>query len=114
MAANSLHHGGQQRAPPGLAVPRPVGGLVDHGGPLNVIRAAAVAAAATGSGPVTTSGTGIDEGDIGGGGNGTGGSGVVVDDPKVELESGDLWERFYELGTEMVITKSGRLVYHHI
>lgn len=32
----------------------------------------------------------------------------VDDDPKVELESKDLWERFHRLGTEMVITKSGR------
>lgn len=32
----------------------------------------------------------------------------IKDDPKVELESRDLWERFHSLGTEMVITKSGR------
>lgn len=32
----------------------------------------------------------------------------VEDDPKVLLESKDLWERFHNLGTEMVITKSGR------
>ncbi len=32
----------------------------------------------------------------------------VVDDPKVTLEGKDLWEKFYKLGTEMVITKSGR------
>ena len=32
----------------------------------------------------------------------------IEDDPKVMLESKDLWERFYQLGTEMVITKSGR------
>lgn len=32
----------------------------------------------------------------------------VEDDPKVSLESKDLWERFHTLGTEMVITKSGR------
>ena len=58
----------------------------------------------------------------GGGGPGsTGGHGVprplraiqpeedgVVDDPKVTLEGKDLWERFHKLGTEMVITKSGR------
>lgn len=35
----------------------------------------------------------------------------IKDDPKVELESRDLWDRFHSLGTEMVITKSGRLVY---
>ena len=32
----------------------------------------------------------------------------VQDDPKVELDCKDLWERFHGLGTEMVITKSGR------
>ncbi len=34
----------------------------------------------------------------------------VKDDPKVSLEGRDLWRRFAELGTEMVITKSGRSV----
>ncbi|KOB79107.1 Uncharacterized protein OBRU01_01131 [Operophtera brumata] len=39
----------------------------------------------------------------------------VVDDPKVTLEGKDLWEKFHKLGTEMVITKSGRSVrpQHH-
>ena len=32
----------------------------------------------------------------------------VVDDPKVTLESKELWDKFHKLGTEMVITKSGR------
>lgn len=32
----------------------------------------------------------------------------VQDDPKVTLEGKDLWEKFHNLGTEMVITKSGR------
>jgi len=32
----------------------------------------------------------------------------VKDDPKVELECKELWDRFHGLGTEMVITKSGR------
>lgn len=32
----------------------------------------------------------------------------VKDDPKVDLEAKDLWDRFHDLGTEMVITKSGR------
>ncbi len=32
----------------------------------------------------------------------------VHDDPKVELESKDLWTQFHSFGTEMVITKSGR------
>ena len=35
----------------------------------------------------------------------------VVDDPKVELDDRELWARFNECGTEMVITKSGRLVF---
>lgn len=34
----------------------------------------------------------------------------VQDDPKVTLESKDLWEKFHVFGTEMVITKSGRSV----
>lgn len=34
----------------------------------------------------------------------------VVDDPKVTLEGKDLWTKFHKLGTEMVITKSGRYV----
>ncbi|XP_055590457.1 optomotor-blind protein-like [Uranotaenia lowii] len=32
----------------------------------------------------------------------------VVDDPKVTLEGKELFEKFHKLGTEMVITKSGR------
>ncbi len=32
----------------------------------------------------------------------------VHDDPKVELESKELWDQFHENGTEMVITKTGR------
>lgn len=32
----------------------------------------------------------------------------VIDDPKVTLEGKELWEKFHKLGTEMVITKSGR------
>lgn len=35
----------------------------------------------------------------------------VQDDPKVELESKELWEQFNQLGTEMVITKSGRRMF---
>lgn len=34
----------------------------------------------------------------------------VQDDPKVTLESKELWMQFHQLGTEMVITKSGRWV----
>lgn len=32
----------------------------------------------------------------------------VKDDPKVTLEAKELWQQFHQLGTEMVITKSGR------
>lgn len=32
----------------------------------------------------------------------------VQDDPKVTLEAKELWQQFHLLGTEMVITKSGR------
>ncbi|XP_064459990.1 T-box transcription factor TBX3-like isoform X2 [Ornithodoros turicata] len=35
----------------------------------------------------------------------------VQDDPKVTLEGKDLWGRFHELGTEMIITKSGRRMF---
>ena len=32
------------------------------------------------------------------------------DDAKVDLENMDLWDSFHQFGTEMVITKTGRLV----
>ena len=32
----------------------------------------------------------------------------VQDDPKVTLEAKELWEQFHKIGTEMVITKTGR------
>jgi hypothetical protein len=35
----------------------------------------------------------------------------VDDQPKVELEAKELWNSFHELGTEMVITKSGRRMF---
>ena len=34
--------------------------------------------------------------------------------PECTLESKELWEKFSELGTEMIITKTGRLVFHLI
>ena len=34
----------------------------------------------------------------------------VSDDPAVKLEASQLWEQFHHIGTEMVITKSGRSV----
>jgi hypothetical protein len=35
----------------------------------------------------------------------------VHDDPKVTLEQKELWDQFHKLGTEMVITKSGRQMF---
>ncbi|KAI1903655.1 hypothetical protein AGOR_G00029440 [Albula goreensis] len=35
----------------------------------------------------------------------------VEDDPKVNLEAKDLWDQFHKIGTEMVITKSGRRMF---
>uniref|UniRef100_A0A1I7XA34 T-box domain-containing protein n=1 Tax=Heterorhabditis bacteriophora TaxID=37862 RepID=A0A1I7XA34_HETBA len=35
----------------------------------------------------------------------------VQDDPKVELDDQELWNRFSSFGTEMVITKSGRRIF---
>lgn len=32
------------------------------------------------------------------------------DDINVELQMRELWQRFFELGTEMIITKAGRYV----
>ena len=34
----------------------------------------------------------------------------VKDDPGADLEGNELWKQFHKLGTEMVITKSGRSV----
>ena len=36
---------------------------------------------------------------------------IENDNVKVELQMRELWQRFYELGTEMIITKAGRFVY---
>lgn len=30
------------------------------------------------------------------------------EEPRVELQGSDLWKRFHEIGTEMIITKAGR------
>lgn len=30
------------------------------------------------------------------------------EDPRVDLQGSDLWKRFHEIGTEMIITKAGR------
>merc|ERR1719410_261991 len=35
----------------------------------------------------------------------------VQDDPKVNLEAKELWEQFHKIGTEMVITKTGRQMF---
>ena len=32
----------------------------------------------------------------------------INEDPQVNLESQELWQQFHDIGTEMVITKSGR------
>ncbi|XP_023615115.1 T-box transcription factor TBX18 isoform X2 [Myotis lucifugus] len=32
--------------------------------------------------------------------------------PRVDLQGAELWKRFHEIGTEMIITKAGRYVYH--
>lgn len=98
-------------SPPGNGPPTPNGSpfitaedmLTSH-----QMAAAAAAAAAAVSGGNSTTGTGAptirppfepeDDG--------------IEDDPKVTLESKDLWEKFHSLGTEMVITKSGRRYVH--
>ncbi|XP_061660273.1 T-box transcription factor TBX2b-like isoform X2 [Syngnathoides biaculeatus] len=36
---------------------------------------------------------------------------LLCDEPKVTLESQDLWNEFHKMGTEMVITKSGRRMF---
>ncbi|XP_041855788.1 T-box transcription factor TBX3-like isoform X2 [Melanotaenia boesemani] len=36
---------------------------------------------------------------------------IAEDDPKIYLESSDLWGQFHKCGTEMVITKSGRRMF---
>ena len=33
---------------------------------------------------------------------------LEAEDITIELQMRDLWQRFYELGTEMIITKAGR------
>ena len=33
---------------------------------------------------------------------------LSLEDVECHLETKDLWERFHELGTEMIITKTGR------
>ncbi|KAF1760265.1 hypothetical protein GCK72_008511 [Caenorhabditis remanei] len=35
----------------------------------------------------------------------------VVDNPKVDLDDSELWQKFSQCGTEMVITKSGRRIF---
>ncbi|XP_046655159.1 T-box transcription factor TBX2-like isoform X1 [Daphnia pulicaria] len=63
----------------------------------DVLASAAAAAAAHALRPLRTLPAAEDDG--------------VTDDPKVSLESKDLWEKFHGLGTEMVITKSGRQMF---
>lgn len=70
--------------------------------------AAAAAAAAAASGNSTTSGGGSVSTQSGGRPPFEPEDDGIEDDPKVTLEAKDLWEKFHSLGTEMVITKSGR------
>ncbi|XP_074174735.1 T-box transcription factor TBX15 [Rhinolophus sinicus] len=35
-----------------------------------------------------------------------------MEEIQVELQCADLWKRFHDIGTEMIITKAGRYVYH--
>ncbi|WAR03842.1 TBX2B-like protein, partial [Mya arenaria] len=49
---------------------------------------------------------------LGGGGCGGGGQGEVMDkNLKITLENRDLWSKFSSLGTEMIITKTGRRMF---
>jgi hypothetical protein len=36
----------------------------------------------------------------------------IQDEPRVELEDRELWQKFHPLVNEMIITKSGRSVLH--
>ncbi|XP_049612327.1 T-box transcription factor TBX18 [Syngnathus scovelli] len=39
------------------------------------------------------------------------GCGTGSEDPRVDLQGSDLWKRFHEIGTEMIITKAGRRMF---
>ena len=103
---HSLHpHHGQQPPPPGtdagaglLALPTGGPGPTGTVGPAPGARPSSSATTGLRGVACSQSDAGLDD------------AGSTADDPKVELESRELWERFHELGTEMVITKSGR--YH--
>lgn len=73
--------------------------------------AAAAAAAAAASGNSTSSGGGSVSTQPGGRPPFEPEDDGIEDDPKVTLEAKDLWEKFHSLGTEMVITKSGRRMF---
>lgn len=112
------------KMPPSLGSPSGAGGpqvpspLSSNGSPFltaeEVIASHQMAAAAAAAGLTGPGGAGAGAA----GAAGAGATGVrppfepeddgIEDDPKVTLESKDLWERFHSLGTEMVITKSGR------
>lgn len=111
-------------APPSQlpVVPAAVAGTAAAG----LMRAAAAAAgmSATSSTSVGMGGVGAGGGDgLTGANSATGSNGTLADghgsemdpedgevhdDPVVELESKELWEKFHSMETEMVITKSGR------
>jgi len=103
--------------------PSTVGGGNTAAGLMRAAAAAAAgmaAASSTSSMVGTTAADGVTAGSNAGSSNGTladgNGSeldpedGEIRDDPIVELESKELWEKFHSMETEMVITKSGRSV----
>lgn len=106
--------------PPHIPVVSPVAGTAAAG----LMRTAAAAAGMVASSSASSTGAngcdGINASSNTGSSNGTlvdgNGSeldvdeGEIRDDPVVELESKELWEKFHSMETEMVITKSGRYV----
>ncbi|XP_012519551.1 PREDICTED: T-box transcription factor TBX22 isoform X1 [Propithecus coquereli] len=63
--------------------------------------------------PSTTAFSGCGSGG-GGGGDGGGGGGENLEEKEViqaELQGSELWKRFHDIGTEMIITKAGRRMF---
>jgi len=101
---HSLHpHHGQQQQPSGSDTGA---GLLSL--PLGGSGPTATGGAAPGARPSSSTTTGLRGVACSPSDAGLDEPGSTADDPKVELDSRELWERFHELGTEMVITKSGR------
>jgi len=91
-------------APPDMFLPAPSLSFAARATP-PVLGARPVASAASG----TTATTAADNGGAAGNVVDVDADDVdVQDDPVVELESKELWEKFHAMDTEMVITKSGR------